>query len=501
VSAAGDPDRVEITTVGIDVGSATHHLTFSRVRLERRARQLSTRFDVVGRDLLWASPIALTPYADGGDTIDADAVAATVAAGFASARLAPGDIDSGAVLLTGTALARHNARALADRLAGTSGRFVCASAGHHLEAVLAAHGSGAVEASRHGPPVVSLDVGGGTAKLALAASGRVLATAAVAAGARLVAWDGAGRLVRIEETVRPVAAGLGIDLQLATVLPADAVRALSARLAQAIVAQLQPPASRPAAGDLLVTDAFPPIEDDVTIVVSGGVAEYLDVPGEHPGTGDLGPHLAVALRRSLVAAGLETRRRPARQRIRATAIGASQYSTQVSGSTVRIGDESLLPLHGVPVLRLELGPDDDAAAVASAVRRVAAERPEAVRPGAPVAVGITWQGTPEHRRLHAVAAGIRAAGGDALAGVHPIIVTVDRDLAASLGRVMVEEAGMEGPSVLCLDNLELGDLDHLDIGRPRPPAGVVPVVVTSLLFDLTPAAGAPGPPPPGATHP
>ncbi|HWG64911.1 MAG TPA: ethanolamine ammonia-lyase reactivating factor EutA [Streptosporangiaceae bacterium] len=516
---AGDSDRVEITTVGIDVGSATFHLSFSRVRLERRAQELSTRFQIVGHEVLWSSPVAFTPYSAEGDTIDADAVAAAVRLSYTEAGIDPSVIDSGAVLLTGTALARHNARALAQRLAGDSGRFVCAAAGHHLEAILAAHGSGAVERSVAGPPVVTVDVGGGSTKLALAVAGQVTATAALAVGSRLVAWDPAARLTRIEPSLAGVAEALGVDLALGHPMPSGATDRICEELARAVVRQLlaggqfpgvasatqpgavasatQPadvPRANQAGADLLLTDPFPAPLPPFTIVMSGGVAEYLDEPEIAEGHGDLGPHLARALRDQLAAAHLEPMLRRPGQRIRATVIGAAQFSTQVSGSTIQIGNEDVLPLHDVPVVRprLDLRAGVDARHVADAIRRAIAERPEALGPSRPVAIGVAWEGPPAHGRLRALADGIHAASRDALAGASPVVVAVDRDLAASLGRILVEEAGMHGHCLLCLDNLDVGDLDHIDIGPLSKPANVVPVVVKSLLFDPSSAAALKG---------
>src|SRR3989454_10977706 len=60
------------------------------------------------------------------------------------ADIEPADIDSGAVILTGEAIKRRNARAIAELFSEEAGRFVCASAGHHMECQLAARGSGAV---------------------------------------------------------------------------------------------------------------------------------------------------------------------------------------------------------------------------------------------------------------------------------------------------------------------------------------------------------------------
>ncbi|MGH8921675.1 MAG: ethanolamine ammonia-lyase reactivating factor EutA, partial [Actinomycetes bacterium] len=338
----------------------------------------------------------LTPYRDAGDAIDVAAVADTVCRSYQQAGLSGSDIDTGAVLLTGTALARPNARALAERLAGDSGRFVCAAAGHHLEAVLAAHGSGAVERSAaDGGPVVNVDIGGGTTKLALVVDGEVQATAALAVGSRLVAWDARGRLTRVESSVVPLCRSLGIAVGPGRAVPEPALDELCGHLARAVVRQLgarrvtRRAVTDPSV-DLLLTAPFPRVPGPSAIVLSGGVAEYIDQPQGGAGEGDLGPFLARALVAQLRAGGLGDQLRPARERIRATVIGASQFSTQVSGSTVRIGDGAALPVHNVPVVRLVVGPHEtvEPATVATALRRAIAERAADLRDRRAVAVAI-----------------------------------------------------------------------------------------------------------------
>jgi ethanolamine utilization protein EutA len=111
---------------------------FATLRLQRLADSLSSRYVVVEREVLHRSPIVLTPYS-AGDTIDRSALEAHIAGWYRDAGLARDDVDTGAVILTGAALERHNAHELADLFAAEGGRFVCASAGHALEATLAAH--------------------------------------------------------------------------------------------------------------------------------------------------------------------------------------------------------------------------------------------------------------------------------------------------------------------------------------------------------------------------
>src|SRR5256714_10061241 len=207
-------DNVELTTVGIDIGSSTSHLMFARVHLQRLSTALSSRFVVVERNILWQSPILLTPYrAD--YTIDVDDLGGFVGGCYAYAGIEREAVDSGAVILTGEALKRRNARAIAELFSEEAGKFVCASAGHHMECQMAAHGSGAVALSRgHNATLLNVDIGGGTTKFALIESGRIVATCAIAVGGRLFVEEENKGLTRIEPPGQEVAQALRIQLAL-----------------------------------------------------------------------------------------------------------------------------------------------------------------------------------------------------------------------------------------------------------------------------------------------
>ena len=184
-------DNLELLTVGIDIGSSTSHLAFARLHVQRLTQSLSSRYAVAHRELLHRSPVRLTPYRRDG-LIDVEELDRFIASTYRDAGLSTDEVDTGAVILTGTALEKPNSRAVADLFAQSQGHFVCASAGHNLEAILAAHGAGAVALSRDGSrPVLHLDMGGGTTKLALCRDGEVVETAALAVGARVQALDAA----------------------------------------------------------------------------------------------------------------------------------------------------------------------------------------------------------------------------------------------------------------------------------------------------------------------
>src|SRR5258705_1936133 len=135
-------DHVTLVTVGIDIGSAGTQVIFSRINLRRYGEDLTSRYYVVSRETLFQSPVALTPYASD-ERIDDAALGVIIDEAYAAAGVKPGDIDTGVVILTGEALRRENAAAIAGLLAEQRGDFVTATAGHHMESMLAAYGSGA----------------------------------------------------------------------------------------------------------------------------------------------------------------------------------------------------------------------------------------------------------------------------------------------------------------------------------------------------------------------
>jgi ethanolamine utilization protein EutA len=155
-------ETLRLVTVGIDIGSSTSHLVFARVLFQRQGHRTAARFVPVERLVHWRSPIMLTPFRPDG-TIDADALSRFVRHCYADAGLAPSDVDTGAVILTGEAIKRRNARVITEIFADEAGKIVTASAGHRLESTLAAYGSGATALSAaRGACGLHVDIGGGT---------------------------------------------------------------------------------------------------------------------------------------------------------------------------------------------------------------------------------------------------------------------------------------------------------------------------------------------------
>jgi len=471
-------DNVMLRSVGVDIGSSGTQVAFSRLYLRRLSENLTSRYVVVRRELHFQSEVRFTPFADG-MRIDASALGSILDQAYADARVTPEEIDTGVVILTGEALRRSNAEAIAAVVSEHAGDLVCASAGHHMEAMLAAYGSGAVRAShRDRTRLLNVDIGGGTTKLTLLDGGRIVATAAFHVGGRLVALGADGAVARLEPGGAYHAEQAGVRLDLGAVPGPGALEAVAERMAGELVRVLGGGAGDPS---LWLTDPIPAPGRLDGLIFSGGVAEYV-YGTEHRTFGDLGPFLGAALAAADTAGRLPGPVLAADARIRATVLGASEYTVQLSGITSFLGSpERTLPRRNLPVARPSYDVPDvvDAAKLGEEIRRHVDRF--GVDPGADIAVALHWAGPPEYSRLRgfaeAVASGLRTR----IAAGATLYLMLDGDIARTLGLLLRDELGI-GNDIVVLDGLALRDFDYVDLGRVRQPSGTVPVTIKSLVF-------------------
>ena len=248
-------ERITLNSVGIDIGSSTSHLIFSRLTLRRQGIALSSRFVVVKREIIHESPILLTPYVDK-TTIDTDKLNEFIHESYRQSGLTPNDIDTGAIIVTGEAAKKKNAEAISALFSAEAGKFVCATAGHNLEAILASYGSGAVHMTYHEGgdfTVMNVDVGGGTSKIAIVQQGKVIDTCALEVGARLVAMDENGKINRLEDTALKIAKMAGISLSLGGTMSEADKEKFSQVLCDSLFEVLERGKLSPQVQDLLLT--------------------------------------------------------------------------------------------------------------------------------------------------------------------------------------------------------------------------------------------------------
>lgn len=458
--------KERLLSVGIDLGTSTTQLVFSRLTVENRAGPFAVpRMAITDREVIYRSAIHFTPLLDR-ETIHAQGVRDIVAAEYERAGIDRSRVETGAVIITGETARKENAAQVLAALSEFAGDFVVATAGPDLESVLAARGAGAdVLSKEKNAAVLNFDVGGGTSNLALYDCGE---------RKEVTCLDIGGRLVKYGETITYVAPvlrgrfpGLSEGEPPRREVLEQAAEEMAGVLAQA--AGLRPPdggLERYATAGAAPPKVFTP--DFVTF--SGGVADCLWEP-ERPwdAYGDLGVLLGQAIGKAFpkerLLRGAET--------IRATVVGAGSHSTELSGSTV-FHRQVDFPLKNIPVLRLERGEEE---LPREQLAPLLAKRMEDYGESG-AAVAMEGLSTPTYGQVEELALGL-SAGLEKERG-KPCVILLERDMAKVLGQAM--SRSLSGP-LLCLDGVAAGQGDYIDIGSPIAGGTVLPVVVKTLAFE------------------
>ena len=475
-----EEETLRLTSVGVDIGSSTSHLVFSRLELTLEG----SRYRVTKREVLNESQILLTPYVD--DTrIDVEALETFINEQYKSAKIRREDVDTGALILTGVAVRRRNARAIAELFAQEAGKFVAVSAGDGLEATMAAHGSGAVAHSQKiGGVVLNIDVGGGTSKFAICSNGKVQEVSAIDIGARLLAFDKDGAIVRIEEAGRKHAGWAGFSVELGRKITDESLRKMVSGMVDKLFAMLNPASFTE---DIQGFLRLPPLtyKGEIDCVMfSGGVSEFIYNRAK-TSFGDLGSLLAEEVHKRTAGLGLLVMEPNAR--IRATVIGASQYTVQVSGNTIFIAPENAVPVRNVAVVAPEfpLNEDDFAKNAVRDALLNALRRLDLLHGRQPVAVAFHWDGSATFFRLQAFSSGVAEGLKGIFAKGHPLVLVNDGDIGGIIGLHFQEETQVKSP-IISIDGIALSDFDYIDIGALIQSSGAVPVVIKSLIFPASP---------------
>ena len=456
-----------LLSVGLDVGTTSTQVIVSQLLVENNASGFTVPEMVIAqRSVRYKSPVYFTPLL-GQDLVDGEGIRQIVEAEYARAGIRRQDVDTGAVIITGETSRRENARAVLAALSDFAGDFVVATAGPDLESVLAAKGAGAVRFSEEtGKSVLHMDIGGGTANLALIESGKITATTCLNVGGRLIKMDESGRV----GYVSPVLEGL-TSLRVGDMATKEQVRSVAEKLVQALemaaglrepTALLERLTTKEVQGERIATPVCGLARngtESLVISFSGGVADCIEKETDWLEFGDIGPILGQAIRQSRLCKG---EYRLGDETIRATVIGAGCHSAQLSGSTVFYQNIEF-PLKNLPVVRLEQQ-ELSAGTIREALGRLDTDGVLAI-PGA---------SAPDYRAVKTMAREIAEGFGG-----KRILVAVEKDMAKALGQAIALELA-EHESCLCIDSVKLEDGSFLDVGAPV--AYALPVVVKTLIL-------------------
>ena len=473
-----------LLSVGIDIGTSTTQLVFSRLTLKNMASGFSVpKIKIMAKEVIFTSDIHQTPLVSATE-IDGVRVREIVEAEYAKAGILPAQVGTGAVIITGETARKSNAAEVLATLSGLAGEFVVATAGPALEGIIAGKGAHAdVFSKEKGAVVANLDIGGGTTNIAVFRGGEVIDTACMDIGGRLVRFKEDGEVAYASTKIKRLAADLGISLAEGQRLAPEDIMGLATAMAQILeqVLGCSEPSRQTAQ---MATDKLLSLDYRIDYVTfSGGVAECMVQEGKRPyadpfAFGDLGIYLG----RALLASGIQKQYGllQAGHTIRATVVGAGSHTTSISGSTITFSRQAL-PLQNVPVLKLSM--DDEAkpyghwdACIARKLNWFVLEEEQQVP-----ALAFKGPKAPGFDDIQAMAAAIIKGMGDHLKPQDPLLVVVENDLAKALGQALIAQTG-KGRAIVCIDAIAVEHGDYIDIGSPVANGNVVPVIVKTLAL-------------------
>lgn len=477
-------ENTRMLSAGIDIGTSTSQVIFSRLTVENTAGYFSVpAVSIIDKEVVYQSPVYRTPLIDE-SLIDGDALRTIIEKEYAAAGVKPEQVETGAVIITGESARKENARMVLERLSGFAGDFVVSTAGPDLESVIAGQGSGAERFSEeNGAVVVNLDIGGGTTNVVLFDGGEVRARGCLDIGGRQVTVDEQGRIAYVSPSAGRIARACHLSLRKGEPASREILEKLCDGMSEVLEQMLGVSEATPLLDEVRTEGSalfqLPADRAVRYVCFSGGVADCIYRPGREPfAYGDIGVLLGDAIRRGRLFQAFRVI--DAAETIRATVIGAGSYTTTISGSTIAYTD-GLFPMKNVPVMKLSREEekrcwDGDGEALYQKVKWFL-EQNDASR----MALALEGRNNPDYQELKKLAAVAADALLQALPGDAPLILIIRADIAKALGQIIRQRMAEKRP-VVAVDSVKAEQNNFVDFGRPIMNGLVIPVVVKTLIF-------------------
>ena len=474
-----------ILSAGIDIGTTTTQLVFSRLFMENTSNVGEVpRIEIVKKEILYRSPIYFTPLLNE-EEIDMDKVIEIIQKEYETAGMTPKEFATGAVIITGETSRKRNARQVVHTLSQIAGDFVVATAGPNLEGILAGKGSGAAKLSEiTGKLVANLDIGGGTTNICYFQDGIVVDTACLDIGGRLIRiFD--HKIEYISPKMKEFLKYHHIDLEIGELVTTQNEKCkdkfeLIARHMVKILEQsvLLSPASEELdmmkTNQLISCNRIPEI-----ITFSGGVADCISNQSEFSFPyGDIGLILGNAVGQSTLFS--KFRHKEFLETMNATVIGAGNYSMEVSGSTIE-HQNFPFPMKNIPVVSFSI--DHNHLSLIHSNIELAIER-FCEKDGNLVQFALAAKGLscPSFVEIELMAQQIVLGVKRVRDSGFRLILVLEEDMGKALGQAIKRLLSKKEPFV-CIDHISCREGDYIDLGEPVALGKVIPVVVKTLIFN------------------
>lgn len=475
----------QILSVGIDIGTSTTQLVFSKLFIENTASSFAIpKVNIVDKKVIYKSDIYYTPLKSLTE-IDGEYVKRIIETEYKKANILPKDVDTGAVIITGETARKENANLVLEKLSGLAGDFVVATAGPDLESIIAGKGAGADVISKQEKTVVAnLDIGGGTTNISIFDRGEVIDTTCLDIGGRLIKINpNTMKIEYVSEKIKKLAQSIDIDLEVGNKINQYELNFVTDKMSDVLEEALGIGVKQNSKElDLILTTKGLKKEYEIEYIsFSGGVADCIydaEANKESFEYGDIGVVLGKSIRKSMLFDEFKVHK-PS-ETIRATVVGAGTHTTDISGSTITF-TKDMFPFKNIPILKLssqdeELDYDSLSGVIREKLNWFNLEDGNQL-----IALALKGVKNISFNELQSLAQSIIEGMKEIIDTEKPLIVIVENDIAKALGQTINRFLGYK-KDIVCIDSVKVKNGDFIDIGKPLANGKVVPVVIKTLAF-------------------